>query len=156
MAPLRKIYADASIFGGLFEPEFEHGSMLFLEQFNAQQFDLAISEFVIAEIAQAPLRVREVLVGLLPRALILSKSPEAEDLQNQYLVHKVLPRTSSVDAMHVALATVSGCSAIVSWNFKHIVNERRIALFNAVNLLRGYNGIAIWTPHLVIGNGDSN
>ena len=37
------------------------------------------------------------------------------------------------DALHVAVATVSGCSVIVSWNFKHIVNYRKIPLYNAIN-----------------------
>ncbi len=53
-------------------------------------------------------------------------------------------------ALHVAAATVSGCRAIVSWNFKHIVNFRRIPLYNGVNQMEGYGPIAIHTPLEVI------
>ncbi len=34
---------------------------------------------------------------------------------------------------------------IVGWNFKHIVNYKRIRGFNAVNLARGYKIIDIYS-----------
>jgi hypothetical protein len=42
-----------------------------------------------------------------------------------------------VDALHVALALVARADALVSWNFKHLVQLRRIRGFHAVNVLRG-------------------
>ncbi len=57
---------------------------------------------------------------------------------------------TSVDALHVALATVSRASLIVSWNFKHIVNFQKIPMYNAVNTLHGYRGISIYSPLEVI------
>ncbi|MHC4542617.1 MAG: type II toxin-antitoxin system VapC family toxin, partial [Planctomycetota bacterium] len=54
------------------------------------------------------------------------------------------------DALHVALATVSQSSLIVSWNFKHIVNFQKIPRYNAVNTLHGQNEIAIYSPLEVI------
>jgi hypothetical protein len=50
----------------------------------------------------------------------------------------------------MALATVAECDVIVSWNFKHIVNFRKIPLFNAVNILKGYRQFAIYSPLKVI------
>jgi len=50
----------------------------------------------------------------------------------------------------VALATVSGSRLIVSWNFRHIVNYRKIPMYNGVNLGRGYDPLAIHTPQEVI------
>jgi len=50
----------------------------------------------------------------------------------------------------VAVATVAECDVIVSWNFKHIVNFRKIPLFNAVNVLNGYRQISIYSPLEVI------
>ena len=43
---------------------------------------------------------------------------------------------------------------IVSWNFKHIVNFRRIPLYNAVNKANGYGEIGIFTPQEVIEDED--
>jgi hypothetical protein len=58
------------------------------------------------------------------------------------------------DALHVALATESQCAAIVSWNFRHIVNFKKIPLYNGVNLAQGYGPIAIHTPQEMIVDED--
>jgi hypothetical protein len=50
----------------------------------------------------------------------------------------------------VAIATVSGCPLIVSWNFRHIVSFRRIPLYNAVNVIAGYGPTAIHSPREVV------
>jgi hypothetical protein len=39
---------------------------------------------------------------------------------------------------------------LVSWNFKHLVNVRRAAGFNAVNLLQGYAPVSIINPKELI------
>ena len=54
------------------------------------------------------------------------------------------------DALHIAIATISGVDVLVSWNFKHIVNLNRIRLFNSVNLKEGYNILEIRTPQEVV------
>jgi len=49
---------------------------------------------------------------------------------------------------------------LLSWNFKHIVNLRRIKGFNGVNLMRGYSTLEIrrrlrpTIPKEVIGSGN--
>ena len=54
------------------------------------------------------------------------------------------------DALHIAVATVARVDVLVSWNFKHIVNLRRIHAYNAVNLKRGYPLLEIRTPREVL------
>lgn len=77
-------------------------------------------------------------------------SAEARELADAYIAHGVVGPGSFVDALHVALATVSSVDVLVSWNFKHIVNLGRIRLFNAVNLEQGYGLIEIRTPKEVL------
>ncbi len=55
------------------------------------------------------------------------------------------------DALHIAAATVRACPVVVSWNFKHIVNFRKVSQYNAVNLLQGYSSLSIVSPPEVIG-----
>ena len=50
------------------------------------------------------------------------------------------------DALHIAVATVAGVDVLVSWNFKHIVNFRRIRAYNEVNRGMGYGILDIRTP----------
>jgi len=45
---------------------------------------------------------------------------------------------------------------IVSWNFKHIVHYDKIRLYNAVNTLRGYTPIGIYSPWEVADYGDQD
>jgi hypothetical protein len=63
---------------------------------------------------------------------------------------KIINEKYRSDALHIAVATVSGVDVLVSWNFKHIVNLNRIKLFNSINLKEGYNLLEIRTPLEVI------
>lgn len=83
-------------------------------------------------------------------AEITEISREALNLRQAYLDAKIVTQKSSDDALHVALATVSGCRLIVSWNFKHIVHFDKIPLYNAVNTVNGFPNIAIFSPLEVI------
>jgi hypothetical protein len=48
-----------------------------------------------------------------------------------------LKQKSLSDCWHIANAIVSGCDAIVSWNFKHIVNMKTQKLLAALALCAG-------------------
>ena len=50
------------------------------------------------------------------------------------------------DAPHVAFATLASADLLVSWNLKHIVNDRRIRLVNVVNRELGQKSPDICTP----------
>jgi len=72
-----------------------------------------------------------------------------------YVSSGVVTEKSLGDALHVAIATVSGCDLIVSWNFRHIVHFDKIPKYNAVNVLNGYGHIGIYSPSEVIHYDDS-
>ena len=96
------------------------------------------------------MRVQRFFNEFLPDSELIPVSEEAVRLQMAYLRAAVVSFSYMTDALHVALATVSDCSAIVSWNFKHIVHFQKIPLYNAVNLTNGYGQIAINSPQEVI------
>jgi hypothetical protein len=81
---------------------------------------------------------------------------EAVLLQQSYLAAGIVGQQWETDALHVALATESLCPVIVSWNFKHIVNFKKIPLYNGVNLAHSYSVIAIHTPQEVIADEDQD
>ena len=85
-------------------------------------------------------------------ATIADITPAALRLQLAYVREKILTPRWEDDALHVALATTSGCDFIVSWNFKHIVNFQKIPLYNAVNTLMGLRTIEIYSPLEVISD----
>ncbi|OQY43587.1 MAG: hypothetical protein B6242_14385 [Anaerolineaceae bacterium 4572_78] len=75
-------------------------------------------------------------------------------LRDAYLAAEIVSQKYSNDALHVALATMSNCTLLVSWNFKHIVHYQKIPLYNAVNILHGYAQINIFSPLEVISYED--
>jgi predicted nucleic acid-binding protein len=149
MRPIR-VYADTSIFGGYFDDDFSDASRRFFNQVRSGRFLLVTSPLVAQELALAPQMVLDLFTSLLSRMQVVPVTSEAEDLQQAYVDAGIVPPSAKMDALHVALATVSGCSMIVSWNFRHIVHFQRMAQYNLVNLSRGYPQIGIFSPAEVI------
>ena len=145
-----RVYADTSVFGGRFDEEFAKHTKQFFAEIDAWQFTLVTSAIVEAEIEPAPERVRNFLARYELVAEITPVTQEVLLLQQQYINSGVVTLKSAEDALHVALATISECSLIVSWNFKHIVHFDKIPKYNAVNTLNGYGQIGIYSPLEVV------
>ncbi|MFM9958442.1 MAG: type II toxin-antitoxin system VapC family toxin [Phycisphaerales bacterium] len=148
--PIR-VYADTSVYGGVFDAEFEKASKPFFDQVRAGRFTLVVSALIEDELADAPPRVQDLFASMLPiieRALITA---DAIELQQAYLDAGIVSDRSAEDALHVAVATLSACDQLVSWNYKHIVHVEKGPRYNAVNVLRGLRNLAIHSPAEVIG-----
>ena len=150
------VYPDTSVFGGVFDDEFREASKAFVAAVVAGGFSLITSEVVRQEIATAPEAVRQLFDDLLPRARIATVTEETLVLQQAYLDAAIVSERFATDALHVALATVSEASMIVSWNFRHIVHFQKIPKYNAVNKLHGYGDIAIYSPLEVVDYEDED
>jgi predicted nucleic acid-binding protein len=144
------VYADTSVYGGVFDEEFDEASLAFFDLVRNGEFVLCVSEVVHQELLVAPEKVQQLFRECLPMAELLDIGADALGLQQAYIAEGILSEKWYDDALHVALATVAECNVIVSWNFKHIVNFRKIPLFNAVNVRKGYRQIAIHSPLEVI------
>src|SRR3989338_1593277 len=145
-----RIYAATSVFGGALDEEFQAASKVFFQQVRSGRFKLVTSALVQEEIEPAPTDVRGLFEGLLDIVDVVDVSEEAVSLRDAYLESGIVSPQWSDDALHVAIATVAGCALIVSWNFRHIVHFEKIPLYNAVNTLRGYSSIGIFSPLEVI------
>lgn len=145
-----RVYIDTSIIGGKFDTEFQKASEKFFEQVKENKFHLIISALVQEEIVAAPEKVKKFLEELKSDATVIEVSEAAIKLREAYLKSNIVTKKSSNDALHVALATVNNCPMIISWNFKHIVHYEKITLYYSVNILEGYQQIAIYSPLEVI------
>jgi predicted nucleic acid-binding protein len=145
-----RVYADTSVFGGVYDDEFKQPSLTFFEQVKSGQFVLVTSAVVQDEMVAAPPTVRRFFEEMLGLAEVTDITVSALELRDAYLQAKIVTPKYSDDALHVALATVAGCALIVSWNFQHIVHFQKIPLDNAINTLQGYAPIAIYSPREVI------
>lgn len=143
-----RMYCDTSVFGGVYDDLFVESSRRFFELVREGTIKLVVSPVVGREIehADAPEAVKSTYREMLAYAEIVDVTDEAIALQQAYIQEGIVSAKWEDDALHVAVATVHECSMIVSWNFKHIVNYRRIPLYNAVNTLKGYAEISIFSP----------
>lgn len=152
--PAIRTYLDTSVFGGAFDSEFSRATKLFFSRIDEGEFRPVVSIIVADEIEDAPSRVRVVYAHCLESAEVVPIDETALALRDAYIKAGIVSQQWAADALHVALATAAGCAIIVSWNFKHIVNFRRIPLYNAVNRANGYGEIGIFTPQEVIEDED--
>jgi predicted nucleic acid-binding protein len=145
-----RLYADTSIFGGVFDDEFAVPSRQLFAGIKEGRFHLMVSPLVQEELETAPTDVVKYYERMLPSAEVLMVTPDALALQQAYLDAGILTPKSATDALHVALATTSRCAMIVSWNFRHIVHFDKIAMYNGVNVANGLPTIGIHSPREVI------
>jgi len=145
-----RVYADTSVFGGVFDAEFALSSRAFFEQVRQGRFQLISSALVRDELREAPKKVRDLFGRMVDWMEISEIGEDGVDLQIAYLAAGIVGEGSMADALHVAMATVLDCRMIVSWNFRHIVHFEKIPLYNAVNTTHGYAEIAIHAPQEVV------
>jgi predicted nucleic acid-binding protein len=150
----RRIYIDTSVVGGCLDSEFRAPSVQLFDRFRNGSLIAVVSDLLRSEIAPAPEEVQAVLDAV-PSAHLeeVLMTGEARDLAERYIGAGVITRKLLTDAMHIATATVHRADVLASWNFKHIVNVRRIHGYNSVNLLEGRPFLAITTPAEVIAHG---
>lgn len=148
-----RVYTDTSVLGGCEDDEFREPSLRLLETFQLGKMILVLSELTVRELEAAPSGVR-IALGRVPAAHVetLALSPEAEALAAAYIEDGAIAARMRIDALHIALATVARVDVLVSWNFKHIVNLRRIRAYNAVNLKKGFPLLEIRSPLEVPGD----
>ena len=144
------LYLDTSVIGGYYDIEFMADTRALWGLQEAGHYRFMSSQLVIDEIADAPERVRKLMRMSFPLDAVLDISEEMENLAAAYMAQKIVPAGYADDAQHVAVCSVARVGYLVSWNFKHLVNVRREAGFNAVNILQGYPPVRIVTPTFLI------
>jgi predicted nucleic acid-binding protein len=149
----QRFYFDTSVFGGLFDAEFEEETTLLFEKVKLRQIKCIYSNLTESELTNAPERVRdffETLPNEFKEKVLVT--PEALKLAQTYVDEKVIGETSLDDCIHIATATLNKVDMLVSWNFKHIVNVYRIRGYNSINLRLGHGTLEIHSPKEIVNN----
>ena len=135
----QRFYFDTSVFGGVYDVEFEEDSIQLFEKVKLGQIICVYSDLTEGELFEAPEKVRTFFRDLKKEHIeIVSVNDEAINLARKYIDERVVGETSFDDCVHIALATIHKVDILVSWNFKHIVNIYRIRGYDSVNLRCGY------------------
>lgn len=97
-----RVYADTSVFGGVFDDEFEAPSRTFFDQVRSGRFQLVTSALVQEEIDPAPVQVQELFNQILPVVEVIEVSEKTLRLRDAYLEAGIVSSQWSEDALHVA------------------------------------------------------
>jgi predicted nucleic acid-binding protein len=147
----QRFYMDTSVFGGLFDMEFEKETLLLFEKVKSGQVICVYSDLTESELSTAPERVRIFFENLTnEQKEKVAVTPDALRLAETYIKEKVVGETSFDDCVHIAAATVHKVDLLVSWNFKHIVNVYRIRGYNSINMRLGYTTLSIHSPKEIV------
>jgi len=146
-----KIYIDTSVISNLYAddaPMLMEYSLKLWEVIKQDLYDVVISGLALYEIRKCSEPKLSVLAEYLDE--INFEEAELNDeinvLAEKYITDGIIPQKYYDDALHIAAATILGCDAIVSWNFKHMVKLKTIIGVNRINRYLGYNEIEIITP----------
>ena len=147
----QRFYFDTSVFGGVFDKEFEESTVQLFERVILGQIICVYSDMTERELLDAPKRVKDYFKKL-PKASLerVTVDDEILTLSSKYIKAKVIGQTSFDDCVHIAAATINKTDILVSWNFKHIVNVYRIRGYNSINIRSNYQSLEIRSPKEII------
>ncbi|MBI4515970.1 MAG: PIN domain-containing protein [Deltaproteobacteria bacterium] len=143
-----RVYLDTSVFSAYYDrrlPERQRQTREFW--LRRAGFDLATSELAREELMQVldAVRRRRLLV-MLRRVAVHPVTTAINELTQRYLAAGVFTAAMHNDAVHVAAAVLTQHDVLLSWNFKHLVNRRRRAEVNTLNVSWGLSTIEIVAP----------
>ena len=146
-----RVYIDTSIIGGYFDEEFEFYTKQFFEKVEQGKFKIIISDILTTELQGAPDEVLTFYDSVSPTQVeYVEQTKDSIWLGEEYLNEGVVGKASRTDCRHIALATMINADILVSWNFKHIVNIKRIRGYNSVNIRNGHRILEIRTPREIL------
>ncbi|MCL2617973.1 MAG: type II toxin-antitoxin system VapC family toxin [Defluviitaleaceae bacterium] len=150
-----KLYLDTSTISHLFAedtPEKMNDTHILWDGLINGKYEIFISPVVIDEIRKCPEPRQSKMFEKLEQLKfqVLREADEVFLLADEYIKGGVLREKSRDDCLHIAYAVVYSCDAIVSWNFKHLVNFKIINKIRVVNTIHMYKEIGIISPTMLI------
>jgi len=153
-----RIYLDTSVISHLDAPDTPEkmtDTLRLWEQIKAGEYDVVLSQVVFDELIDCEEPKRSSLMAylqMIPYERVIADSNTVA-LASKFIDFGVLKAKSIDDCRHIAAALLAECDAIVSWNFRHIVNPQTIKGTRIIATTSGYNDIIICSPSMLITGG---
>jgi predicted nucleic acid-binding protein len=149
-----RLYFDTSVLGAVTDLEDRRrlqATRALLRATASGIHEGVISNVVEEEIRRAPPPVRQAILDALAdiEFELAVEDDESRDLFAAYAALRIVPARYRNDLRHVAVAVAAGVDALVSWNFRHIVNLRTRRAVSALHLRLGYPLVDIVSPEEV-------
>ena len=110
-------------------------------------FDLFVSQFVLDEAAAGDRSAATERAAALAGIDLLEITPKVEPLAVALLKAGALPAKARIDALHLAVAAVSGMEFLLTWNCRHLANAMLWAKMEDTCRAEGFEPPSIVTPY---------
>jgi predicted nucleic acid-binding protein len=150
-----KIYLDTSIISAYFDYRKPVRQLITQKWFQNDigNFDTYISSLVVQEINNnKDLLLMEKMFELISEYEFSVLEIDKDSLELAELYRREVIKKEVNDSIHIAIAAINSLDAVISWNFKHIVNLKTINTIHSINLLHNYKIVEIMTPENLGGN----
>ena len=149
------IYLDTSIISAYFDWRNPVRQLITRKWFSEQaaNFTICVSTLVLAELsatAQSDLRMHMLQLTQTFVDRVFEETDAAVELAQEYR-SSILAKEVN-DTLHIAIASLNEVHAIVSWNFKHIVNLETMRQIHFVNHLHALSPVEIITIENIGGD----
>ena len=156
----QKIYLDTSVISHLDAPDTPEkmaDTLRLWNQIKEGSYNVVLSEIVFDELANCLEPKRSYLAAYLQQVQFerAKSDDDTVALASKFIDFGVLKERSFDDCRHIAVALLSDCDIIVSWNFKHIVNAKTIRGTRVITTMEGFKDIIICSPTMLIGGSDN-
>ena len=111
-----------------------------------EKFDLYVSQLVDQEISSGDSEAVVKRQQALTNCSFLDITAESVELAGRLIEQNAIPKHAAEDALHIAVAAVSGMDYLLTWNFKHIANATMRANVELVCRLNGFEPPVICSP----------
>jgi hypothetical protein len=105
-----KFYLDTSVFGGIFDKEFEYDTAKFFKYVEEIKAEIIYSNIVVRELKKSPEHVKNIIQVLEEEKKInirrININDAAEILAKRYIEEGALTKQCEEDARHIALASI--------------------------------------------------
>jgi predicted nucleic acid-binding protein len=110
------------------------------------RFDLYVSELVVQEASRGDAVAALARLEAISGYPVLRVNSDSRALADRILRQAVLPSKAAADALHIALAAVTGMNFLVTWNCTHIANGFVLQSVNALCRDAGFEPPIVCTP----------
>jgi len=115
-------------------------------------FDCFISQVVIDEVSGGNRHESEKRLAITADLTALEFTGDAGTILKDILASGVLPANATLDAAHVAVATLHRMDYLLTWNCKHLANAKIVRRMEIVCARLGYRVPLICTPESLMGD----
>ncbi len=121
-----------------------------------EHHELVTSVAVLDELENGPPEYHANWLGLVNGLPLLAINRAVAEIAAAYIQHRLMPASSTGDALHLALASHHKCDFLVTWNCRHLANANKFGHIRRINSMLGLYVPALVTPLELLGDSDDS